>query len=312
MSLHQYLVSPPLALAIYPAKPTKAPPADKAKDKPTDQKPDPQAKLEKKAEDGKKPAGDHLNPPQNGSKPGPDQKQPIIGPNVPAKQQEAAPDSPGSMNPEPPTPADGVVHGDDQVSPDPANKGQVREQPKPLEAVKAGPVQGEPKNKRADAHEVPKNHLASKEDKSSESEASPQSDDEPLPEPLCLLGPPPRYPIRARLDLDPSKPWPPIEADPRGAYHLYAKGCKQGIIESVYIDVVKDGWMSEQWKDKSERDALAKLRGDNLKKARRNLEVEARKRRTRKVPKKADEVLIMLWNILVEAPNNEVSIKVYL
>jgi hypothetical protein len=69
--------------------------------------------------------------------------------------------------------------------------------------------------------------------------------------------------------------------------------------------------MSEQWKDKSERDALAKLRGDDLKKASRELEMEARKRRTRKVPKKADEVLIMLWNILVEAPNNEVSIEVY-
>jgi hypothetical protein len=145
MSLHQYLVLPPLALAIYPAKPTKALPADKAKDKPTDQKRDLQAKQEKKAEDGKKLKADHLNPPHNGSKPKPDQKQPVIDPSGPAKRQEAAPDSPDSMSPEPPTPANGGVHGDDQVLPDPANKGQV-EQPRPLEAVKAsGPVQGEAK-----------------------------------------------------------------------------------------------------------------------------------------------------------------------
>jgi hypothetical protein len=70
--------------------------------------------------------------------------------------------------------------------------------------------------------------------------------------------------------------------------------------------------MSEQWKDKSERNALAKLRGDNLKKASRELKIEARKRTVRKVPNKVDDVLIMLWNILVEAPNNEVSIEEYL
>jgi hypothetical protein len=211
-----------LALAIYPAKPAKATPADKAKDKPTDQKPDPQGKQDYKAEEGKKPAADHLNPPQNGN-PKSEKKQPIIVPNVPAKRQEVAPDSPDSISPKPPTPANGDVHVDDQVLPDPASKSQVKEQPKPLEAVKASVlVQAEAEDKRADTHKVPNDHLASKEDKSSELKASPQSNNEPLPEPLCLLGPPPQYLIQARLDLDPSKPWPPIEADPRGAYHLYA------------------------------------------------------------------------------------------
>jgi hypothetical protein len=107
--------------------------------------------------------------------------------------------------------------------------------------------------------------------------------------------------------LNPSHPWPPLESDPRGAYHLYAKGCYKGIIESVYIDVTKDGWMSEHWKEKSERDALAKLRGEDLRQARRELEWQAKLKEGRKVPKSAGDVLLCLWNLLVEAPNNEVS-----
>jgi hypothetical protein len=65
--------------------------------------------------------------------------------------------------------------------------------------------------------------------------------------------------------------------------------------------------MSEQWREKSERDALARLRGEDIKKAQRELEVEARRREVKKVPKKAGEVLLLLWNALVEAPNNEVG-----
>jgi hypothetical protein len=300
MSLHQYLVPPPLALAIHPAPPYKSSSADKSKDKKPDdkeKKPDNNAKQQDdnaKQQDDKKDKpvdspGDNgqINGDADGAKGAP----------PPADKAEEgaepAPISPGSMVPEPATPATSVVADAD----------------KPAE-LKLVMKEDEPANKASDQIEVNKPaHQDSKDmPRDQDSEDKPKDPEpEPLPEPLRLIGPCPKLPIRTKLDLDPSKPWPPIETDPRGAYHHYAKGVYRGLKESLRIDVTKDGWMSEQWREKVERDALARLRGEDVKKAQRELEAEARRRQVKKVPSGAGEVLLLLWNALVEAPNNEVG-----
>jgi len=231
-----------------------------------------------------------------------------------ADVQGGVPNTPGSMVPEPPTPD----HDNAQASPTPktpiAQAKDVSDEPKAddqndkakdeKDITKADPsdeTKDKPTTDKPDP--TPKEPFIGPLPKPYGPEPEPELE----PEPLRLIGPPPKYPIRTRLDLNPSHPWPPIESDPRGAYHHYAKGCYKGIIESVYIDVTKDGWMSEHWKEKSERDALEKLKGEDLRKARRELEWQGKLRQRRKVPKSAGEVLLMLWNLLVEAPNNEVS-----
>ena len=104
------------------------------------------------------------------------------------------------------------------------------------------------------------------------------------------------------------KPYPPIDTDPRGAYHLYAKGFHS---EWLLIDVVKDGWMFEYWRGKAERDALDTLRGEDVRRAERELEVLSRTQKgMREVPETAGELLVQLWNDLAEAPWNEVSQRV--
>jgi hypothetical protein len=290
-----------LAIAIAPAKPHPPPRTEK--------KPDPQDKVkqeEKKVEGpvpdpNQKADADPTKPKADG----------VVKPQAEPKAavQGGVPDTPGSMVPEPPTPD----HDNAQPSPTPNI---------PLAAVKD--VSDDKKPKADDPIAIPIDDKdQTKAEPSGEAKADstpkepfigplpkpygPEPEPELEPEPLRLIGPPPKYPIRTRLDLNPSHPWPPIESDPRGAYHHYAKGCYKGIIESVYIDVTKDGWMSEHWKEKSERDALEKLRGEDLRKARRALEWQGKLRQRRKVPKSAGEVLLMLWNLLVEAPNNEVS-----
>jgi hypothetical protein len=308
MSLHRYLVSPPLAIAIAPAKPHPPPRTEK--------KPEPQDKVkqeEKKVEgpvpdlnqkadaDPTKPKADGVDKPQAEPK---------------AAAQVGAPDTPGSMVPEPPTPADGADDGSAQASPTPNTPLVPVKDNKP----KADDLTAIVKDDNDKTNANPSDDTKPKPDTDKSTPTSkepfigplpkpygPEPEPELEPQPLRLIGPPPKYPIRTRLDLNPSHPWPPIESDPRGAYHHYAKGCYKGIIESVYIDVTKDGWMSEHWREKSERDALEKLRGEDLRKARRELEWQRKLRQRRKVPKSAGEVLLMLWNLLVEAPNNEVS-----
>jgi hypothetical protein len=75
----------------------------------------------------------------------------------------------------------------------------------------------------------------------------------------------------------------------------------------VLIDVTKDGWLTPQWKEKNERDALARLRGEDVLQAERETEEERLKRIIRKVPKTAEGVLLELWNDLVQTPMKEVS-----
>jgi len=310
MSLHRYLVSPPLAIAIAPAKPHPPPRTEK--------KPEPQDKVKQEEQKVEGPA---LNPDPN-QKADADPAKPkadgVVKPQAEPKAdvQGVIPHTPGSMVPEPATPD----HDNARESPVPNA---------PLVAVKdtSGdnkPKTGNPINTAKDDKD--KQDINPADEPKAESPADkydpnpkepfigplpkpygPEPEPELEPEPLRLIGPPPKYPIRTRLDLNQSHSWPPIESDPRGAYHHYAKGCFKGIIESVYIDVTKDGWMSEHWKEKSERDALAKLRGEDLRKARRELEWQGKLTQRRKVPKSAGDVLLMLWNLLVEAPNNEVS-----
>jgi hypothetical protein len=306
MSLHRYLVSPPLAIAIAPAKPHPPPRTEK--------KPEPQDKVKQEEKKVEGPAPDPNQKADADADPTKPKADGVVKPHFEPKAalQGGVPDTPGSMIPEPPTPADGADDGHAQASPTPDT---------PIAQVKDTPDEAKPKDDDPIDTAVDEKDKT-KVDPSDEAKPKPDTDKStgPLPkpygpepepelepEPLRLVGPPPKYPIRTRLDLNPSHPWPPIESDPRGAYHHYAKGCYKGIIESVYIDVTKDGWMSEHWKEKSERDALAKLRGEDLRKARRELEWQGKLRQRRKVPKSAGEVLLMLWNLLVEAPNNEVS-----
>jgi hypothetical protein len=311
MSLHRYLVSPPLAINITPAKPHPPPRTEKKSDPQDKDKDKDKGKQEEKKVEGPAP-----DPKADGNKAEPD---PAAEPKANAdvngviKVDGAAdpkaeagggvePNTPGSMVPEPPTPATGVV----------VDANAQTTAPNDPNAEAKDDSKGKPK--ATDPTAKDKKAVQADETKADNKEPfigplpKPDSEPEPelIPEPLRLIGPPPKYPIRARLDLNPSKPWPPIESDPRGAYHHYAKGCYRGIIESVYIDVTKDGWMTEHWKEKSERDALAKLRGGDVRKARRELEWAAKLSERKKVPKSAGEVLLALWNLLVEAPNNEV------
>lgn len=137
------------------------------------------------------------------------------------------------------------------------------------------------------------------EDKKEEEDKPP----EPLP-PIRLVGPAPPRPLRTALDLNPAVPYPPINTDPRGAYYKYAK-YNQG--QMLYLDVTKDGWLSEQWRDKPEREALAMLRGESEVAAMREAERVRALSEVRKVPATAEEILLQLWNDLVEAVNHEVS-----
>jgi hypothetical protein len=320
MSLHRYLVSPPLAIAIAPAKPH-PPPRTEKKPEPQDENEDKVKQEEKKVE------GPTPDPNQKAdADPTKSKADGVVKPQAEPKAdaQGVVPNTPGSMVPEPPTPADGAdVNVDGQATPVPDTPiVQVKNtsddtKPKPDDPIPAAQDdkdkvianQSDETKAKPDAEEpdpTPKEPFIGPLPKPYGPEPEPELE----PEPLRLIGPPPKYPIRTRLDLNQHHPWPPIESDPRGAYHHYAKGCYKGIIESVYIDVTKDGWMSEHWKEKSERDALAKLRGEDLRKARRELEWQGKLRQRRKVPKSAGEVLLMLWNLLVEAPNNEVSIAI--
>jgi hypothetical protein len=127
------------------------------------------------------------------------------------------------------------------------------------------------------------------------------------PKPLRLLIPVPLRPLRARLDLDPTRPYPPVYTDPRGAYHKYAKALQQ--TNDVYIDVTKDGWLAPQWKERAEREALARLTGEADKEVERAVkgETEHGKGGGKKVPESAGEMVLELWNALVDTPSHEVS-----
>jgi hypothetical protein len=338
MSLHRYIVPPPLALAVHPAPPPKKPePKDKEKDKSKEkedkdkengakdddkgrkeEKKDKNEKKEKNEKDDKddtaektaadvkdgKDVADNAkleaqaqDQGQGGKKGKKGKKGDKSGPptriDVEAKVAATAPAdnaqggmpptpmTPTSMVPEPPTPATLQPNQADVPGPKtPSPKGGEDNQAKASSPAKAG--SRETDENKADAPEAPLS---------------------PLPS-LRLLSPAPHRPLRAKLDLDPSRPYPPIATDPRGAYHKYAKAV-QG--QKIYVDVTKDGWLVEQWREKPEREALERLSGESERRRMREVEAAKKSRVVRKVPETAEGLIKELWNDLVEAPNNWVS-----
>ncbi|KAL7419397.1 hypothetical protein Q5752_006235 [Cryptotrichosporon argae] len=329
MSFHHYLVPPPLALAVHPApvavsrstKDKKDSAADRAKGK--NGKGDPagaDAAVNKPPVDAganaAKPTGDAA--PDGAAEPDAD-----------ARKQHP-PDSPQSNVPEPPTPAPGALPrspaGDarDRVRADMARRAAEREE--------GGEGAGEGKADQGDeADEGDKNDKDDKEDKvdkddkgdkghkgddkpsdtnnsTDKSDQPPAETPAPPPEPLRLLAPaPPKY-VRTRLDLHPSKPYPPVYADPRGAYHSYAKWVQTG---GPFIDLTKDGWLVEQWRERGEREALARLRGDADRQRQREEDAERKRKLVRKVPDSAEQIVLELYNDLVEAPHNELNVDLF-
>ena len=296
MSLQRRIVLPPLALGVHPAPPPKKVDKDdkkksESKDKAKDGGKDEQQKDEKGENEKKdvKDGGDKRDDKNDDKEKQDDKeekgnKQPVDSPGVPAPghpaEKEASaspdnaaavPDSPASMIPEPGTPGS-------NAPPTPTPDTAVKPETEITHVPGPKPAQ---------------------EDKKEEEDKPP----EPLP-PIRLVGPAPPRPLRTALDLNPAVPYPPINTDPRGAYYKYAK-YNQG--QMLYLDVTKDGWLSEQWRDKPEREALAMLRGESEVAAMREAERVRALSEVRKVPATAEEILLQLWNDLVEAVNHEVS-----
>lgn len=302
MSFQRRVILPPLALAVHPA-----PPPKKVEKKDKDDKEKEKAKKEVKKDD-KQPeekvdAEDNLvdlrsdkkEPAKAKAIGGGDQASPT---NVPPRQPQVTgdrvaegvtPDSPASMVPEPGTPGSA---GPQPGTPALAAPGATDDVPR------VPPPQTDPKSPKGDSKPTTGDNKDDKESKDKEDEP------EVPPPPLRLLGPVPHRPIRTKLDLNPASPYPPINTDPRGAYYKYAK-FNQG--EWMMIDVTKDGWLSEQWREKGEREALARLRGESEVVAKREAEKIKRMESIRKVPDTADGILLELWNDLVEALNHEVG-----
>ncbi|WWC89902.1 uncharacterized protein L201_004831 [Kwoniella dendrophila CBS 6074] len=284
MSLHRYLVPPPLALAVHPAPAPKPRLSEKEK---AEAEAKAKAKAKKQAEDENvddKPKEDQGDKQENNKNP-------------------ETPATPGSMIPEPPTPAPEadnnentykkVVEGEDEVE----NRDQ--RDPKGENDDKAEKGEAEKENKESvsieDITPEPEQNEKEKE----------KEDEKPL-EPIRLLKPVPNRPVRVRLDLNEEiKQYPPINTDPRGAYHKYAKAVGDQVI---YVDITKDGWLVEQWKEKSERDALKRLNGDWEKELNKNIVKQKELTRIRDLPSSAQGILLELWNILVESDNYEIPV----
>lgn len=284
MSLHRFIVPPPLAIGIHPA-PLPTPKTDSKKQEETDKK------INKN--DGAEGARADPDDKQK-ARDTPDEKEKAKtkGENPPAQNQcqpSPGPESPGSMINEPPTPASGA-----KIPPSPAPTPQADSKPARHSITEEHNVEA-----------VEDAKIKASEGPSEIADGVKGKDDAPrTPEPLRLLSPAPKRPVKARLDLDTSKPYPPINTDSRGAYYQYAKALQN---EVIYVDIMKDGWMFDQWRSRSEREALAALRGETEIERRKEIEEEKAKRMKRKVPKTSEAILVELWNDLVKAEYNEVS-----
>ncbi|WVQ98883.1 hypothetical protein IAU59_006014 [Kwoniella sp. CBS 9459] len=361
MSLHRYVLPPPLALSITPAPPPKPkpapPPAATEKDKDREKRKDDlqkggaeaqepsrakedaaknDDKVDKNAQESeaKKPNGGSAVPVAAADAPpevnvDPPSSAPEGGRVVAEAEEPITPASPGSMTPEPPTPAPGADEGDDRVGggalagevkrddeterngedgEQREDKGPTAEIPAPNKA-KAEPYSNQQATNPAPVVERDQKKITSIKDITPEpetdekAEAASEPEPEPEPEPLRLLPPAPPRPLRTRLELNPSKPYPPIYTDPRGAYHKYARAVGQ---EWILIDVTKDGWLAEQWKERTEREALKRLTGEWERELQVEMERQRKKAEIRQVPSQAEQILLQLWNELVEANNHEI------
>lgn len=125
--------------------------------------------------------------------------------------------------------------------------------------------------------------------------------------PLDLAGPKPLKPLVAEMEADLAAcQYPAILCDPRGAYHKYAR-MMTGDSPRIRIDMVRDGWLHEPWRERTERDALERLDGRATTRLAKSLEKAAERRGTRKVPHSAEELLKELWNDCLDMPHREVS-----
>ncbi|KAK8869727.1 hypothetical protein IAR55_000295 [Kwoniella newhampshirensis] len=308
MSLQRRIPPPPLAIAIHPAHPR-----IKHTDHEKEQKKEVKDEKDRRSivvAEAKKDVKDEKEKEEK------DKAGAVVIPNV--KGNEAlGPDSPASMFPEPPTSAPGAAGLVADKADEGAKDGHVQNGDK----IKDGVVE------EVDEATVPApNRAKGEEDKGKKEELdtaglakdlnSVEKKDEkgtkgpdPSPTPpssLILLPPVPNRPLRTQLDIHPSAPYPPIHTDPRGAYYKYADAVGK---QDIYIDVTKDGWLVEQWRERSEREALKRLTGEWERELEREIEKERKRQIKRKVPKGSEEILLQLWNDLAEVPEwHEISV----
>lgn len=280
MSLHRYFARPPLALAIHPAPPSR--PKVTNKDRDDKAKVNLQAKADEGQQDQKAPGG-------KGAR-----CTPAKCDATPEKNNEVVPTpvSPGSNLPEPPTPAPGAIISDSHKEAD-----AKQSQPERKDGDQIGINDN---TSKLTPGQIPEVLAEGKDNGATHMHKAPDSE----PEPLVLLSPAPNRPLRARLDLSPSVVYPPVNTDPRGAYHKYAKAVGG---EVVYVDVTKDGWMTQQWKERNEREAMKRLTGEWERELQKEVEKERKRAIKKTVPKTSEGLLLDLWNELVEANNHEVS-----
>lgn len=75
----------------------------------------------------------------------------------------------------------------------------------------------------------------------------------------------------------------------------------------IYVDVTKDGWLTQQWKERNEREAMKRLTGEWERELQKEIEKERKRAIKKTVPKTREGLLLDLWNELAEANNHEVS-----
>ncbi|WVO13944.1 hypothetical protein L204_101569 [Cryptococcus depauperatus] len=280
MSLHPALPPPPLALAIHPAPPPRPRISEKDKER--------KAKADAEAKDKKDDKAKEV--PEKGK-----QNVSIDKEKPKGKEVEAppTPTSPKSDLPEPPTPAVNAVVED------------VKEK-KPKAAEKSGENDsGNQKGgKQVTGQGAKDNTDTVKANEKSDQDEKDESEIEL--EPLILLPPAPHRCVLTRIDLPPGVVYPPVDTDPRGAYHKYAKAVGN---EGALVDITKDGWLAPQWKERTEREALKRLTGEWEKELEREIEKERKRATRRKVPETSEGLLLDLWNELTEAPNNELPVE---
>jgi hypothetical protein len=303
MSLHRFVAPPPLVLAMHPAPARPSNPSDKNKDKPKDgevkqavdakdkkedrdpkdvdeQKAEavPKEGVEKKMIDGPLPLSGGAAIPQTVKK-------------LDDKLAGQVPDSPGSMVPEPPTPLPGAETPDTPI-PEKAKGGEEGTK------IAAQPTSVPPPTTVKANDDLPKQGETKPDESKSETDPLPE------PEPVRLLCPAPPRPVRTRVDLNPAKPYPPIQTDPRGVYYHYAKESY-----AQWIDLAKDGWLADQWRERTEREALARLRGETETQRMREIDADKKRREKKVLPKEATAILADIWNACVEAHGEEVSTR---
>lgn len=293
MSLHRFVMPPPVVLAVQPVAPSqpKKPAAkdgDKDKDKAADQakgadKPAKSAAKENKVEhklvevNGDKDA----DAPQSGEV----DKEAKVGGEVPSPISPTAKQGGGGNKKK----KKGGKGGNKAAAVAPGEAPPTPMSPlSPASQPKVG-------DKGADKHD--------KVEKKDNGATAPAEEPVKPALPIRLLSPAPPRPPKAKLDLDPNRPYPAVHIDPRGAHNKYAKWMQN---EDVLIDVTKDGWLTQQWLSRAELEALEELTGEAARKRQRAEAKALEEAKKRTVPDTAEQLIKELWNHLAQTPNKEV------